>query len=305
MLLVGGEIEVAADNLLIPRDTLPPGATDISATTLSTEPFVPDVAGTIHVFGLDKGRAFRQDIASSTSAFVYLGAASAVLRTQEYAVLVHDGDPVVVGDTPLPAGWQPGRFENLGYAGLLLKPADSAGNVEIASWVPGSSPQQITHAGRLLGMSDGAQAMWLDPSCPDGPRCRLYFSDLGGIHPQAGLPAPAGTRFIDSPASLGDGGYHAAVAVDGHGLPVLVLVTPWQGTAQVIDGSAGVVTSSGMFWRDGTHLIFVVRDATSGALRLAEFDVLSGVVTRFGPALPDGASLLTAVGATGGVTVLP
>jgi hypothetical protein len=305
VLRVGDEIDVAVDNLLVGRDILPAGATDVSATTLSTEPLGPDTAGTLHVFGLDDGRAFRQDIGGTSSALTDLGAASAVLRTQEYPVLVHDGDPVVVGSTPLPAGWQPGRFENLGYAGLLIKPVDAAGNVEIASWVPGGPPEKITSAAQLLGLSDGAQAIWLDPSCPDGPRCRLYFSDLGGIHPQGGMAAPAGTHFADSPAALGDGGFHAAVAIDGHGVPLLVVVSPWQGDAQAIEGSAGVETSSGMFWRDGTHLIFAVKDASSGGTRLAEYNALSGVVTRFGPVLPDGAQLLTAVGATGGVTVLP
>lgn len=307
VLRVGDEIAVAVDNRLVVRDKLPSGATSVWATTLATDSSTPDPnADVIHLFGLAGGRAFRQDIGPTSSASTDLGAATAVLQTQEYPVLVHDGDPVVVDNTELPAGWRPGQFENLGYSGMLLKPVDAAGNVEIASWSPGGIPHPVTKSGRLLGVSDAGQAMWLDPTCPDGPRCALYFGDIGGLHPQGGVQAPTGTRFVDSPASLGGGGYLAAAGVGRQGEPILLLVSPWEGTAAVIGGSVGVVTSSGMFWRDGTHLIFAASNvATGGDVRLMEFDVNRGTVTPFGPPLPNGTQLLTAFGSTGGVTVLP
>lgn len=318
VLRVGDEIVVAVDNLLVARDKLPAGTTSIWATTLDADSSIPDPnANVIHLFGLNSGRAFQQDIGPTSSGFTDLGPATAVLQTQEYPVLVHDGDPVKVGSpviapdlgmagAELPAGWSPGQFENLGYSGLLIKPVDATGNVEIASWSPGGIPHPVTKSGQLLGVSDAGQAMWLDPSCPDGSHCVLYFGDIGGIHPEGGVPAPAGARFVDSPASLGGGGYLAAVATGRQGEPVLVLVSPWQGTAAMIDGSVGVVTTAGMFWHDGTHLIFAADNAaTGGTLRLMEFDVNRLTVRPFGPPLPRDARLLTAFGSTGGVTVLP
>jgi hypothetical protein len=311
VLRVGDSIEEAVDNVLVPRGELPAGATDVWATTLATGPAnsVPST-DVIHVFGLADGVAFQQDIGSASTEGTELGPASGVLQTQEYPVLVHDGDPVTVGApgarVPLPTGWKPGRFENLGYAGLLLKPADQAGNVEIASWSRGGTPHPLTKAGRLLGVTDGGQAIWLDPSCPDGPGCVLFFGDLAGLHPRYGLQAPNGTVFAPEPAAIGAGGYSAAVAdrvwppgTAGNG-PVLVLVKPWQDTAVIMPGSEGVTPTAGMFWIDGKHLVFVGGDS-----RLMLYDADANVSRPFGPVLPDGARLLTAFGSTGGVTVLP
>lgn len=326
VLQVGDDIDVAVDHLLTHLDQLPAGASGVWATTLATDltdPADPNAqpapafADVVHVFGVQGGRAFRQDIGSAQSALTDLGPASQVLQTQEYPVLVQDGVPVKVGSpvvapdldmsgAELPLGWSPGRFENLGYDGLLIKPADSAGNVEIAAWSPGGIPHRVTSAGRLVGVSDAGQAMWLDPSCPAGPSCVLYVGDIGGIHPSAGVRAPSGTRFADSPAALGGGGYVAAAAVDAGGQPILLLISPWQGAVEVIVGSAGAVASSGMFWLDGTHLIFAARSTATGSkLRMMEFAVGDGAARAFGPALPDGARLLTAYGSTGGVSVLP
>ncbi|HEX7105962.1 MAG TPA: hypothetical protein VF218_08360 [Acidothermaceae bacterium] len=318
VLRIGDEIAIAVDNLLVARDTLPAGTTNVWATTLDSDSSIPAPnADVIHLFGLSAGRAFQQDIGPTSSGLTDLGAATAVLQTQEYPVLVHDGEPVKVGSpviapdlglagAELPVGWSPGRFENLGYSGLLIKPVGASGNVEIASWSPGGVPHPVTKSGRLLGVSDAGQAMWLDPSCPDGPNCALYVGDIGGVHPGGGVRAPTGARFVDSPASLGGGGYLAAAAIGRQGEPMLVLVAPWQGTAAIINGSAGVVTSSGMFWLDGTHLIFAADNAaTGGVMRLVEFDVNRGTVTPFGPPLPENAQLLTAFGSTGGVSVLP
>jgi hypothetical protein len=300
--------EVSGDQLFAIGD-LPTGATDVWATTLSVDQ-APNDSGTVHIFGLHDGRAFRQDIRRFSTAVTKedLGAASAVLQTQEYPVLVHDGDPVTVGAPgsriPLPAGWKPARFENLGYAGLLIKPADAQGNVEIASWSPDGTPQPLTTSGRLLGVTDGGQAMWLDPTCPSGPQCALFFGDVGGLHPDYGIYAPAGTQYTTDAAAFGPGGYLAAVAARTSGAgPTLVLVEPWQDTAVIMPGSEGVEPAAGMFWVDGKRLVFVA-DQGQGP-RLMLYDVDANVSRPFGPALPDGVRLLTAFGSAGGVTVLP
>jgi hypothetical protein len=314
VLRVGDDVYEAVDNLLIHRDQLPAGATDVWATTLATNPSNAAAnSRVIHVFGLADGVAFKQDIGSTSTGISELGQASDVLQTQEYPVLVHDGDPVTVG-TPgarvsLPAGWQPGRFENLGYAGLIVKPVDQVGNVEIASWSPSGTPQTLTKAGRVLDITDGGQAIWLDPSCPDGPRCALYFGDAGGLHPPYGLQAPSGTEFTPEPAALGGGGYLAAVAErnwpsGSASRLVLAVVEPWRATAVIMPGTEGVVSSAGMFWVDGKHLVFV-GGADPQHPRLMLYDVDANVAQPFGPTLPDGVRLLTAFGSTGGVSVMP
>jgi hypothetical protein len=310
VLRVGDTIYEVVDNRLVQRDQLPAGATDVWATTLATDPTKTSDSRVIHVFGLHDGVAFQQDVGPTSSSLAELGPADRVLQTQEYPVLVQDGRPVKVGSSvadpayggggvELPLGWSPGRFENLGYAGLIVKPSDQAGNVEIASWSPGGTPQPLTTAGRLLGVTDGGQAIWLDPSCPDGPGCVLFVGDIGGRHPRAGLPAPVGTEYTTDPAVLGPGGYVAAVATTG-ATSVLILIEPWQGTATIIPGSGGVTASAGMFWVGGKHLVFV-----RGGTQLMLYDVDAHTLQPFGPTLPDGARLLTAFGSTGGVTVLP
>ena len=307
VLRVGDTIYELVDNLLVQRDQLPAGATDVWATTLATNSSDTSAnSHVIHVFGLHAGVAFQQDIGPTSSSLADLGPADRVLQTQEYPVLVHDGDPVTVGApgsrVPLPSGWQAGRFENLGYAGLIVKPADQGGTVEIASWSPGGTPQPLTASGRLLGVTDGGQAIWLDPSCPDGPRCALFFGDIGGVHPKDGFRAPGDARFT-GPVALGSGGYLAATATRG-ATSVLLLVEPWQGTVAIMPGSEGVVAHAGLFWVDGKHLVFVGGDDPLRP-RLMLYDVDANVSRPFGQPLPDGVRLLTAFGSTGGVSVLP
>jgi hypothetical protein len=306
---IGDGLDEVSDDQLSAIGDLPVGATDVWATTLSVDQ-EPNDGSTVHIFGLHDGRAFRQDVRRFSTAVTRqdLGAASAVLQTQEYPVLVHDGNPVTVGAPgsriPLPAGWKPGRFENLGYAGLLLKPADARGNVEIALWSPDGTPQPLTTSGRLLGVSDGGQAIWLDPTCPGGPRCALFFGDVGGVHPSYGLQAPAGTQYTADPAAFGPAGYLAAVGTRAGGAgSTLVLAEPWQATAVILPGSDGVVPAAGMFWADGTRLVFVADQ--DHVLRLMIYDVDANVSQPFGPVLPAGVRLLTAFGSTGGVSVLP
>jgi hypothetical protein len=307
VLRIGDDIYEAADNLLTLRDHLPSGASDVWATTLATSPSDASAdSRVIHVFGLRDGDAFEQDVGPTSSSLLDLGQADQVLQTQEYPVLVHSGDPVTVGvpggRVALPAGWKTGRFVNLGYAGLIVKPVDQVGNVEIASWSPGGTPQPLTKAGRLLDVTDGGQAAWLDPSCPDGVRCVVFFGDGAGVHPPYGLQAPNGTQFTADPAAVGPGDYVAAVATTGT-TSVLVLVKPWLDTAVIMPGSEGVMVSAGMFWLDSSHLVFVRAD--SGGPQLMRYDASAGVVRPFGPTLSVDAHLLTAFGSTGGVSVMP
>jgi hypothetical protein len=306
VLRIGDGLDEVVGGQLIAIGDLPVGTGNVWATTLSeTGSAASDQ--TLHVLGVHDGRAFRADLPRfGRASFEDLGAADQVLQTQEYPVLVHLGDPVTVGapgaNVPLPAGWTAGRFENLGYAGLLLRSADDVGNVEIASWSPGGIPHPLTRAGRLLGITDGGQAMWLDPTCPGGPRCALFFGDLGGLHPGYGLQAPNGTEFTPEPAALGGGGYLAATATTGAN-SVLILVEPWRDTAVIMPDSEGVVPSAGMFWLDGEHLVFVA--GRPEGLRLMLYDARANTSRPFGPSLPDDVRLLTAYGSTGGVTVLP
>ena len=302
--------------------TLPFRATDVWVATVPA--FSPG-EWLVHVFGLAGGNAFRLEIGPAETLRDDLGPASAVLDARESPVLVHAGDPVTVsgpygsGASSLPAGWQPAGFETSDYAGILVRAADSVGNVEIASWSPGGGPQVLATSGWLLGVTDGGQAIWLAPSCVSGPRCVLFFGDIGGLHPESGVQAPAGMRFVPGPVAYGSGGYLAVtakrVAGPSAGESVLVLVDPWRGTARVIPGSDGVASTAGMFWADGHDLAFVTDDAAPG-VRLAFFNAATNSTSRVGPRLPSGVRLLTAYGATssvqpansppmGGVTLRP
>lgn len=328
---IGDQLADVSDDGLRQTAQLPAGAVDVWATTLPTSKVTKSGAWAsiaasghvVHVFGVHDGQAFREDVAPRDWARDDIGTADAVLQTQEYPVLVRSGAPanaaVTVG-TPggspvaIPVGWRPARFETLGFAGLLMRPIDGLGNVEIASWSPGGTPQPLTTGGRLIGVTDGGQAIWLDSHCAGGPDCRLFFGDIGGLHPGDGLPAPAGTRFVAQPAAFGGGGYLAALAVASGAdvataapaASVVVLVQPWLGTTAVIAGSSGVVASAGMFWCSGTQLVFVADSSlTGGVPRLVRYDVGTGSSEPFGPALPAGVQLLTSYGSTSGVTVLP
>lgn len=313
VLRVGDEIYEAVGNRLILRDQLPSGATDVWATTLAVKPSDASAhSPAIHVFGVHDGVAFQQDIGATSSLLVTLGPANRMLQMVQYPLLVHDGDPVTVGavggSAALPGGWLAGHFENL-YAGVLVRPTDHSGVVEIAVWSAAGAPQPLTTAGKLLGVTNDDQAIWLDPSCPDGPSCALHVGGIGGLHPQGGFRAPAGTRYTDGPAALGYGGYVAAVATTG-ATSVLIRVESWAATGDpvIIPGSEGVLPSAGMFWLDGKHLVFVSGDPPGQGdprPRLMLYDVDTNVIRPFGPTLPSGIRLLTAFGSAGGVTVLP
>jgi hypothetical protein len=318
VLVVGAKLdELTPDGDLRTLADLPAGATDVWATTLPVSPAPApgaDAGHVVHVFGVASGRAFREDVGPDGVRRTDLGAASAMLQTQEYPVLVYEGQPVAVGDpggarVALPAGWRPGRFETLGFAGILIRPTGVPGDVEIASWGPGGTPQPLATDAKLLAVTDGGQAIWLAPSCPDGPRCVLYFGDIGGVHPSYGMQAPPGTRYVVAPAAYGSGSYVAAVAeragppADVAGAGLLVLVEPWQASATIVAGSDGVAASAGMFWPDGRHLVFAAH--TAGGLHLQRYDIDTGRSRAFGPVLPEAAHLLTAFGSVGGVTVQP
>ncbi|MGH8891255.1 MAG: hypothetical protein ACRDV3_16025, partial [Acidothermaceae bacterium] len=194
------------------------------------------------------------------------------------------------------------------------------GDVEIATWAPGGTPQPLTQSGRLVGVTDGGQAMWLDRSCPAGVRCVLYFGDSGGVVPTYGIQAPIGTQYTPQRAAFGGSGYLAAVATytgtAAEGSAVLVLVDPYDGSAKIMAGTDGVVASAGMFWANGHSLVFVADsaegadgadgEATGATPRLMRYDVDTGTSQLFGPAaLPEGVQLLTSFGSTDDVTVLP
>lgn len=284
--------------------TLPFQATDVWVTTASG--FSADESS-VHVFGVAGGNAFRLEIGPTGTSRDDLGPASAVLLADEAPVLVSDGARVTVSDpqsreaATLPSGWQPAGFENLGYAGILTRDARAAGvvaagSVEIASWSPGGDPQ-VLGSGRLLGVTDGGQAVWLDSSCPAGPGCALFFGDIGGLHPRGGVHAPGGVQFSPSPIAYGTGSYLAVAAVrTSDSTPVMVVVDPWRGTARVVPDSQGVDAEAGFVWADGHDLAFVVDDPVRGE-RLAFYDVDSGSTTAFGPRLTTGSKLLTAYGA--------
>ncbi len=283
--------------------TLPFQATDVWVTTAGG--FSPGESS-VRVFGVAGGNAFRLEIGPTGTSRDDLGPASGVLLADEAPVLVSDGERVTVSDpqsreaATLPAGWQPAGFENLGYAGILTRDVDAAGEVDIASWSPGGDPQ-VLGSGLLLGVTDGGQAVWLDASCPAGPGCALFFGDIGGLHPRGGVRAPSGVQFSRSPIAYGTGSYLVVAAVrTGDSTAALVVVDPWRGTARVVPDSQGVDVGAGFLWADSHDLAFVIEDPVGGE-RLAFYDVDSDATTAFGPRLTKGSKLLTAYGATDSV----
>jgi hypothetical protein len=316
--LVGSELREVLPAATIWVADLPADARDVWATTLP-----PDELQ-VHVFGVAGGNAFEQDVGASAAAGsgsaanpgrYTLGPATDVLQSHEYPVLVRAGEPVVVDAIPgqavdLPRGWQPAGFANLGYAGIITTPAAAGGVDEIATWFPGGIPQILTQAGRLVGVTDGGQAVWLGVSCPAGPSCALFFGDIGGVRPRGGLRAPPGTRYFMSGSMAysssgflamsaertGDGGSAAATQL-------IVLAEPSAGTREVVAGSEGAVPGAGMIWADGRHLIFAIRHGAKA--QLMSYDVDAGRSLPIGSGLPLNVRLLTSFGATDSVTLRP
>lgn len=280
--------------------TLPFQATDVWVTTAGG--FSPGESS-VRVFGVAGGNAFRLEIGPAGTSRDDLGPASAVLLADEAPVLVRDGEQVTVSDpqsreaATLPSGWRPAGFENLGYAGILTREVDVAGDVDIASWSPGGDPQ-VLGSGLLLGVTDGGQAVWLDSSCPAGPGCVLFFGDIGGLHPRNGVHPPSGVQFSRSAIAYSTGSYLAVAAVRAaDSTPALVIVDPWRGTARVVPDSRGVDVAAGFLWADSHDLAFVADDPAGGE-RLAFYDVDADSTTTFGPRLTGGSKLLTAYGST-------
>ncbi len=275
------------------------------------------------VFAAVAGRGKEWDISLGGVTSSDLGPASAVLAMQDQPVLEHAGDPASlslpsgmsaaggVQRVVLPQGWALARPQD-GLSAVVTRPAPDAasdGVVQIAQWSPRGIVLPLADAGRLVGVTARGEVLWLDPSCPAVSGCRMFFADIGGVYPPAGLAAPPGAAFEPGATmAYGPGGYAALTARLTSGDRAtsstgIVVVEPWLSRIAVASGSESVDAGAGMFWMDGERLLYV---ATAGSTRrLVLYDVATGASTAFGPPLPAGVRLLTSFGATDGVSVSP